>query len=296
MRDKERFYPDTRPLLSNEAIGRLVRYCHSEAQVKTLLKKEGLSLSPDSMRNVFYALLVLREIRVDTPFSYFIYGSTATGKAGLESRIQEFQFWQGENFFGSTFRFYGDSDLDIRCLSEAPEAIGATLQRCQEKLRRLMPPVGIRIDSYDFAFEDITNQEAPSFYRGILVLNKPLVLYGRDKLDAFVSVGVTHLIPQDFDCENQMRQAKSFVRSRLKETNVLYLPESQLKQLFPVYYDPTNLKEVNIKRRLSPKISFGSRESSLIAIQVRNLEEIDRFNQIISAYSEAPFEEIKLLV
>lgn len=297
MRDKERFYPDIKPLLNNEAIERLIRNCYSEVQVETLLEKEGLSFSPDSIKNVFYALLTFREIQTNSPFSFLIYGSTATGTAGLEPRLQEFQFWKDEDFLGSTFRFHGSSDLDLRCLSEDPEEICKSLQENRKTLSTFgLPGRGIRIDSYDFALGDITDQEGPSFYRGVLVLNRPLVLCGRDKIDPLAEIGIAHITSQDFNYEAQRRQSKVFARSRLRKGEVLHLPESQLRQMFPLYYDPINLKRVNIRRRLSFRVSMGLKESSLIAIQVENLKEVDRFNRILFDYPKTPFREIRPLI
>lgn len=291
MRDKERFYPDTKPLLSNEAIGRLIRDCHSEAQVKTLLKNEGLSFSPDSIRNVFYALLIFREIQVNIPFSFFIYGSTATGKAGLEPKVQEFQFWKKDDFLGSAFRIYGNSDLDIRCLSEYPEKIKESLQ--ESRLTVIdFPPGSVKVDSFSFALQDIKNQDCPSFYRRILLLNKPIIFCGKEMIEVLARTGRDYLASQDFGYEEQMRRSRAFARLKLEDRNFVFFSGTHLTEKFPVYYYPLVLRDKNIRRASPLKFPFGTKESSLITVQVEGAEKVSLFTHLLSSHPDASSEDI----
>lgn len=294
MRDKERFYPDTKPLLSNEAVGRLIRDCHSKTQVKTLLKKEGLSFSLDSIRNVFYALLIFREIQVNIPFSFFIYGSTVTGEAGLEPKIQEFQFWKEDDFLGSAFRFYGNSDLDIRCLTEYPEEIKESLQRSRQASIDF-PPGSVKVDSLSFAFQDIKNQEHPSFYRRILILNRPTIFCGKEMIEVLARAGRGHLISQDFDYEEQMRKSRAFARLELEDRNFVFFSGTHLAEKFPVYYHPLVLRDKNIRRASPLKFPFGIKESSLITVQVEGAEEVSLFSRLLSSSPGVSSEDIKAL-
>jgi len=286
MRDKERFYPNTQSLLNHGAVERLIRDCHSGAQVESLLRKEGLSFSPDSIRNIFYALNIFREIRVDSPFSFFIYGSTAIGEAGLKPKIQEFQFWKEEEFLGSAFRFYGNSDLDIRCLAEHPEIIMENLQGNRLAITDF-PPGSVKVDSFNFALQDIKNQKCPSFYRRILILNKPIIFSGREMIETLVRSGRDYLSSQDLDYEEQMRRSRSFARRELENRTSIFFSGLQLTEMFPVYYHPFILRDKEIRRASPLKFPFGRKESSLVTVQVGGADEVDLFIRLLSTRSSA---------
>lgn len=263
--------------------------------IKDIFRKEGLFFSDDSVRNIAYGLMIFKEIGEQSfkdPF--FIYGSTAKGTAGTEPKIQEIQYWKDTQFLGSTFRIYGMSDLDIRCISEKPERLFEMITRSKGNLSLSnLRPAGIRIESYESVRENITKSNTTSFYRGVLLLNSPIVLSGNKMLNSLIAIGRGFLVQDDLDNEREMGEVKNLVRSRLKEIPTVFLSTQELATKYPILYSRSNLIAKNFQRAHSFKVSFSLRESSLILVQVNNIEEIGEYVRLLEQNPSAPFEELK---
>jgi len=159
-----------RSLLSQAQIESLIYNCFSKNEVIAFLSKEGVDISLGSMRNLSWALDIFRGVRRFHSLSFIVYGSTARGNAGLDSKVQEVQFWQGESFLGSAFRKYGESDLDVRCIAEMPWQIYKSLLDYRERVK--LPPdlnARVRIDSYDFVINILAIKKNPHFIEEFLV-------------------------------------------------------------------------------------------------------------------------------
>jgi len=284
-------------LLSRMQIEGLICNCFSMNEVMAFLSKEGVDISLDSVRNLSWALDIFRGVQKFHSLSFIVYGSTARGDAGLDSKVQEIQFWQGESFLGSAFRKYGESDLDVRCVAEIPWQIYKSLLDYRA-IAKLPPDLNarVKIDSYDFVINEISDKKRPSFYRRILGINNPLILSGWERFEGILELSKKNLIREDIDYEVQMFQLRTLVRRRLLLDNVIFFPGSQLSEMFPVYYNPGNLKNKNIMRNISLRVSFGSQESSLIVVSTEGFEEIDEYLKIISTYPTLPFAEIKRFI
>ncbi len=272
------FRSEARPFLTNKLVKELIQNCFLETEITKLLEKEGIIFSPESVRNIFFALLIFREIPRDASLLFFIYGSTAKGIAGLEPKVQEIQFWQHEDYLGSAFRRYGESDLDLRCISEDPEVIYRNLQKCRDKFAPYpFLKTSVRIENYECVWKEIMDQTRPSFYRRIFILNKPIILSGEERFNEFVKRGSVLVTPQDINYEIQRRQLKSFVVRHLEHQNIIFLPQAILTGMFPTYCEPANLRNKNLMRQSSLKVTFGELESSLITVMVKNPEEVNEY-------------------
>ena len=116
------------------------------------------------------------------------------------------------------------------------------------------------------------------------------------RFESILELSKKNLIREDIDYEIQMFQLRAFVRRRFLLDNVIFFSGSELSEMFPVYYNSSNLKNKNMMRNVSLRVSFGSQESSLIAVSVRGFKEIDEYLKIISTYSTLPFAEIKRFI
>lgn len=263
--------------------------------IRDVLREADLSFSDDSVRNIAYGLTIFKEIGGELfkePF--FIYGSTAKGTAGTEPKIQEVQFWKDVHFLGSTFRIYGMSDLDIRCVSEKPEGVFEIITRSKGNLSPFtLRPAGIRVESYESVRENITRRNASSFYRRVLFLNSPIVLSGREMLSSLTATGKDFLVQDDLDYEREMGEIRKLVRGRLEETSAIFLSAQELATKFPVYYSEASLMADNFQRTHSFKVSFSLRESSLVPVQISGRKEIEEYTRLVAQNPSIPLEELK---
>ncbi|OQA93175.1 MAG: hypothetical protein BWY24_00691 [Microgenomates group bacterium ADurb.Bin219] len=262
--------------------------------IREILRKEGLHLSDDSVRNIAYGIMVFREIGGELfqePF--FIYGSTAKGTAGVEPKIQEIQYWKDLHFLGSTFRIYGMSDLDIRCVAQDPQGVFEIIAKSKDNLSPFtLRPVGIRVDNIQDVEDDIKRTDAPSFYRRVLLLNSPIVLSGQDTLGTLTEVGRDYLSQVDETYEKEMAEARKIVRSRLEGSVATFLDSGELSGRFPVFYSERNLIIKNFQRTHSFKISFSLRESSLVVVEVNSEKDCSRHHLRVCDNPSTPFNEI----
>lgn len=263
--------------------------------IQRMFKEKGLSFSDDSVRNLVYAFLIYKEISgPDSQDPFFIYGSTVKGIAGTEPKVQEIQYWKDMHFLGSTFRTYGMSDLDIRCISEKPKSVFGAITRSKGNLSSFtLRPAGIRVESYESVKKNITRQNTSSFYRRVLLLNSPIVLSGSEMLDSLTAMGRGFLVQDDLDYEREMREVRDLVRSKLEGTSTIFLSVQELATKYPVFYSEANLVADNFQRTHSFKVSFSLRESSLIPVQVSRIDEIREYMRIIANDPCLPFEELR---
>ena len=263
--------------------------------IRDILRGEGLFFSDDSVRNIAYGTMIFKEIGGQSfkdPF--FIYGSTAKGTAGTEPKIQEIQYWKDMHFLGSTFRIYGMSDLDIRCISEKPEGVFEVITKSKGNLSPFtFRSAGIRVESYESVKENITRQNASSFYRRVLLLNSSIVLSGSEMLSSLAAIGRGFLIQNDLDYEREMGKVRKLVRCRLAEAPTIFLSAQELATRFPVFYSEVSLMADNFQRTHSFKISFSLRESSLIPVQVGGTEKVEEYIRLLAQDPSAPFEDLK---
>lgn len=262
--------------------------------IRDLLREEGLLFSDDSVRNIAYGIMIFKEIGGQSfkdPF--FIYGSTAKGTAGTEPKIQEIQYWKDMHFLGSTFRIYGMSDLDIRCVSEKPESVFEIITRSKGNLSPFtLRPAGIRVENYESVKENIIRQNTSSFYRRVLLLNSPIILSGGEMLSSLAAVGRDFLVQDDLDYEREMGEARDLVRSKLEGISAIFLSAQELATRYPVFYSEASLMVDNLQRTLSFKVSFSLRESSLIVVEVEGSNDRDRYHSKVCQNPQTPFEEI----
>jgi|GEM_PF-3145490 len=262
--------------------------------IREVLRREGLHFSDDSVRNIAYGIMIFREIGGESfrePF--FIYGSTAKGTAGVEPKIQEIQYWKNLHFLGSTFRIYGMSDLDIRCVAQNPQNVFEIIARSKNNLSPFtLRPAGIRVDSIEDVEEDIKRTDAPSFYRRVLLLNSPIVLSGQDILGTLAEVGRDHILQADRIYEIEMGEARKIVRSRLEGSTAVFLDSGELSEKFPVFYSERNLIIKNFQRTHSFKISFSLRESSLVLVEVDSEKDCLKHHLKVCENPSTPFTEI----
>lgn len=262
--------------------------------IREILRKEGLHFSDDSVRNIAYGIMIFREIGGELfqePF--FIYGSTAKGTAGVEPKIQEIQYWKDLHFLGSTFRIYGMSDLDIRCVAQNPQGVFEIIAKSKSNLSSFaLRPAGVRVDNIQDVKDDIKRTDTPSFYRRVLLLNSPIVLSGQDTLGTLADVGKDYLSQVDETYEKEMAEARKMVRSRLEGSVAIFLDSSELSERFPVFYSERNLIIKNFQRTHSFKISFSLRESSLVVVEVDSEKDCSRYHLEICGNPNTPFDEI----
>lgn len=265
-------------------------------EIDGVLGKYGLRFSDRSIKNTAYGLRIFKEIKVDVPFSFVIYGSTARGTAGSCLKVQEFQFWNGNSFCGSTFRPFGVSDLDLRCVCPEPQGVLTCLKSCKDLPFFTANPVGIRVDDLSYALNEITDTSITSFYRRVLLLNNPIILNGRELVASLVESGYPCLTSHDFAYEGELHELKFYLGSILRGNAAVYVSEKELSKRFPEYYRSENLSLTNTERGKSFKVSFGQRESSLLTIPVRGCADIKRFTDILLQHPETPFSELRWLI
>lgn len=283
------------PEFNQKITDKLTQSYMSVDNIRDILGEEGLFFSDDSVRDIAYGLLIFKEIG-KYPFRdpFFIYGSTAKGTAGTEPKIQEIQYWKDVQFLGSTFRIYGMSDLDIRCISEKPESLFEEITKSKSSLSQSnLRPADIRIESYEGVEKNITRQDTSSFYRRVLLLNSPIVLSGDKVLNSLAAMGRDFLVQDDLDYEREMGEVKNLVRSKLKGIPTVFLLAHELATRYPNLYSENNLIADNFQRTHSFKISFSLRESSLIPVQVSNKEEIEEYVNLLEQNPSAPFKDLK---
>ncbi|OGM08498.1 hypothetical protein A2Z67_02090 [Candidatus Woesebacteria bacterium RBG_13_36_22] len=283
------------PEFSQKITDKLTQHQMSVDKIKEILKEEGLFFSDDSVKNIAHGLMIHKEMGEQSfkdPF--FIYGSTAKGTAGTEPKIQEIQYWKDVQFLGSTFRIYGTSDLDIRCISEKPESLFEGLTRLKGSLfQSNLRPADIRIESYEDVRKNITRQDTSSFYRRVLLLNSPIFLSGGKVLNSFATIGRDFLVQDDLDYEREIGEVKNLVRSRLEGIPSVFLLAHELATRYPNLYSENNLIADNFQRTHSFKISFSLRESSLIPVQVSGEEEIEEYVNLLEQNPSTPFKDLK---
>lgn len=262
--------------------------------IRGILKGEGLHFSDDSIRNIAYGIMIFREIGGESfrePF--FIYGSTAKGTAGVEPKIQEIQYWKDLHFLGSTFRIFGMSDLDIRCVAQDPQRVFGIIARSKDNLSPFtLRPAGIRLESLEDARRDITRVDGPSFYRRVLLLNSPIVLSGKDILESLVEAGRDCLSILDIDYEREMGEVKKMIRGKLITSTPIFLDAKELFERFPIFYSENNLIIKNFQRTHSFKISFSLRESSLTVVEVGSERDCFEYHLKVCENPDTPFSEI----
>lgn len=294
MRELDLFRDQTS--LTEKTIDDLLICNPSPESVRSVLEEYCLCFSGRSIENIAHALQIFKEIRVDIPFSLIVYGSTARGTAGMNPKVQEFQFWDKDLFYGSAFRAFGLSDLDLRCVSLEPQEVIACLEPCKDLPIFVRNPVGIRVDNLSYAREEIADILMPSFYRRILLLNNPIVLGGGDLITSLVESGRPCLSLHDFAYEREFHESKDLLRSVFQKNEAIYIPEEKLFRRFPEFYNPRNLALTNIQRGKSFKILFGERESSLIAVPISDVEDIKNFMSMLSQHPGASYHDLKNLL
>lgn len=283
--------------ISEKLIDQVIKNRQPLERVKHTLKKELCFFSENSITNIAIGILIYKEIKTNVPFSFFIYGSSARGKAGFEPKIQELQFWNGKDFLGSAYRKFGNGDLDLRCIADDHKEIFKGLQNLKNNnLTSRINPTTIRINSYNSVIEDLKNKTSPSFFRRVLVLNNPIILEGRNKLTELKKIGEMNLSSEDCIFETQMHEVKKWIQFQLTDQKLIFVPRETLLANFSVFYKPQYLLKENTQRNKSVKITLGSRESSLINISVKRNGDVNRIMQIFYKYPEKPFEDLKKLI
>lgn len=263
-------------------------------KIREILRRGGLHFSDDSARNIAYGIMIFREIGGESfqePF--FIYGSTAKGTAGVEPKIQEIQYWKDLRFLGSTFRIFGMSDLDIRCVAQDPQRVFGIIAKSKDSLSPFaLRPAGIRIESLEDVRRDITRTDAPSFYRRVLFFNSPIVLSGKDILESLIEDGRDYLSQSDIDYERELGEVRKLARSKLVNSTAILLDAKELSDRFPVFYSEKNLIIKNFQRTHSFKVSFSLRESSLIVVEVGDEKDCFRYHLRVCENPNIPFSDI----
>jgi len=275
-------------------IDRLKQSQISEDGIREILLAEDLYFSDDSVRNIAYGLMIFRE-SVGELFRepFLIYGSTAKGTAGVEPKIQEIQYWDDLHFWGSTFRIYGKSDLDIRCIARNPKDVFDTITKSKDILSPFtLGSAGIRVDSEESVKEDILRTNTPSFYRRLLLLNSLIVFSGQDTVATLTELGRDYLTQDDINYEKEMGEVRAIVRSKLETSEAVFLDSRELNKRFPVFYSEANLIIKNFQRTHSFKISFSLRESSLVVVKAGSMDECLQFNSAIYENSKTSFGDI----
>ena len=284
-----------RVILMKQTVEEMLLCNPTVEEIGGVLRKYGLRFSDRSIENTALGLRIFKGIKVGVPFSFIIYGSTALGTAGSCLKVQEFQFWNGNTFCGSTFRPFGVSDLDLRCVSPEPQEVLTCLKSCENMPVFASNPVGIRVDDLSYAKREITDTSITSFYRRVLFLNNPIILNGRELVASLAELGYSRLTSHDFAYERELHESKLYFASILRDNAVVYISGEELSERFPGYYGSENLVLTNTERGKSFKVSFGQRESSLITIPVEGCEDIKRFTNVVLQHHEVPFSELRLL-
>ena len=277
------------PSIDETTISNLILHGVSSQKVTSILEAKGYEFSPVSIRNITDALKIFRKVPSESIVTFFVYGSTAKGQCGLVRKTQEIQFWTDSTYLGSCFRYFGSSDLDMRCISDNPKAVADTFVATEP----ISPsPLTLRIDTTEFVIQDITDKQNSSFYRRILLFNKPLIFFGESQLDSFASMAEDYITPRDHEYVTQMIQFRTFIQAQLEKCDLTYITANQLSGMFPVFCNDTELRNVNTKRLSQAKIVFGRGEGSLLTWKVGDTSEVKRLMETIANFPQKTVREI----
>lgn len=263
-------------------------------ETKALLLKYGYIFSEESVRNLEIALSVYKTLELPEDSIFFVYGSTARGKAVDIDRLQEIQFWEGERFCGSCFRRLGGSDIDLRAIIPNREQILPSVEKVKQTLRTIgSTRVELRIDDPSYPIWEATRSDVSSFYRRLLLFSRPIVLHGKTNFDAITELAISHFSDDDYVYETQRKDVKACALRETELRPFIYWGIKHLRDSYPLYYSSQTLSgEGTINFPPPLKISLVKGESSLVIARISE----DRIKQFLAKLEMTPKAPAKELV